>query len=89
MLALIISVFTNTHGPRYPEAPNSTFTLASLKYPDGAPVVGSVGPAMPLNFSNPLARGSTFWRGVTDLHGDEWHRITFGDDDAMVREAAP
>ena len=38
----------------------------------------------PVNFSDPLARGDTFWRGVVDLHGDEWHRITFGDDDAMV-----
>lgn len=61
------------------------FTVASLTYPDGTPVVGAVGPAAAPNFSDPHVRGKVYWRGVRDLHGDEWHRLTFGDDDGAWR----
>eukprot|EP00038_Savillea_parva_P026643 m.55453 g.55453 ORF g.55453 m.55453 type:complete len:924 (-) comp7605_c0_seq2:188-2959(-) len=76
-----------TWGPQAPPAyaDGTSVTLASLRYPDGSPVVGSVGTTTPINFSDPLTRGHVYYRGVTDLYGDEWHRFTYGDDDSAWR----
>lgn len=65
--------------------PGTPITLDSEVFPDGAHVVGGVGSNVAENFSDPDVRGEFFWRGIVDLHGDEWHTLTFGDDDSLWR----
>ncbi len=65
--------------------PGTSITLGSEVFPDGVQVVGGIGSNVAENFSNPDVRGEFFWRGVEDLHGDEWHTLTFGDDDSLWR----
>lgn len=55
---------------------SAPFTLASQTYVDsGAPVVGSTGWV-----GSPSSK-SSYYRGVLDSVGDEWHTLAYADDD--------
>ena len=56
---------------------NSPFSLDSLEFESGVPVVGTVGD----NGLEPTD-GDYYWRGLLDSVGDEWHVLTYLDDDS-------
>ncbi len=56
------------------------FTLGSLSYEQGTPVVGTVG-ARP---NTPLESQDFYWRGMLDSVGDEWHVLMYADDDQSL-----
>ncbi len=64
--------------PRY----SGPFSFQTLTYFDGTPVLGAVGQSAPI--SHNAARVPTYWRGIIDEFGDEWHILTVGDDDQFI-----
>jgi len=55
---------------------SAPFTLASQTYVDsGAPVVGSTG------WVGSSSSKSSYYRGILDSVGDEWHTLAYADDD--------
>lgn len=62
------------------------FTLASQEYETGVPVVGTTGP----NGSSITDKSAYYYRGILDSVGDEWHVLSYADDDrAFLSLAIP
>jgi len=57
---------------------NGPFTLDELEYEPGTPVVGTTGGSHPDMTQD---RKNSYYRGVLDEFGDEWHILAFADDD--------
>ncbi|HYG22151.1 MAG TPA: hypothetical protein VEH04_05150 [Verrucomicrobiae bacterium] len=58
-------------------AAGTGFTLKEIQFEPGVPVVGSVGPSSDVTKS----KGGTYFRGLLDSFGDEWHTLAYADDD--------
>lgn len=76
----------------YP-AYSSPFTLASLTYDDTpqggsstTPVVGTTG-AFGIGGATQSDKANYYYRGILDPFGDEWHVLSYADDDADVLTA--
>lgn len=64
--------------PAFP-AYSAPFTFGDLEYTPGTSVVGTTG-----RFGTEGDVVNSYWRGMLDSVGDEWHQITVGDDDTLV-----
>lgn len=60
------------------------FALADLTYEPGVPVVGTTGD----NGGDPATRSAWYQRGIRDEVGDEWHVLSYADDDNVMQRAA-
>lgn len=56
-----------------------SFSLSSLEYESGVPVVGTVSGNIP-----GITQASFYWRGLNDAYGDEWHVLRYADDDSLL-----
>jgi len=65
---------------------SAPFTLASLEYETGVPVVGTTGPVPVYAITD---KTNYYYRGIVDSFGDEWHTMAVGDDDTWVGGASP
>ncbi len=64
----------------YP-AYTAPFSLASLEYEPGVPIVGTTGPVPNVDVTD---RVNYYTRGLTGPHGDEWHVLAYADDDSWA-----
>ena len=69
----------STTTDKYP-AYTGAFTLSSLEYEPGIPVVGTLGGRPGYNMGD----SGFYWRGIQDSVGDEFHIIRVGDDDQIA-----
>jgi hypothetical protein len=66
--------------PRY----TTPFSFDTLRYFDGAAVLGSAGPSESMSPYPQMGTKTFYFRGLPDEFGDEWHIITVGDDDSFL-----
>ncbi len=59
-------------------------TFATLNYPNGDPVLGSLGPKAGAAITD---QTSYYYRGFTDSYGSEWHTMQIADDDTAFATA--
>ncbi|MEK7415693.1 MAG: Ig domain-containing protein [Planctomycetota bacterium] len=64
------------------------FSLAELTHEDGKPILGSMGDNGKSYGDRPNTTTERFMYGVTDSSGNEWHTLTYWDDDSTWLNAA-
>lgn len=70
--------YAGTDSANVAAAYTAPFTLASLEYESGVPVVGTTGH----NGGSVTSQTARYYRGIVDPFGDEWHTLAYADDDS-------
>lgn len=80
--------YTTINNAPYFPAYTGTFTLNNLEYTTGVMVVGTTGGTTgwsnSSDMSNQHSSTGFYWRGLVDSFGDEWHILTYADDDSTL-----
>lgn len=69
--------------PRY----SAPFTFAELAWPDGPKVLGRLGDNGGAWGGSPRGNGKRWYHGMADAAGNEWHVLTYWDDDVAALQA--